>query len=174
VLLPSWVSDAVLLTLSEELSLPVLDVPGESLGSGAVDVFECLVLVLVPSWIVARFENEDLRTAAEPPRALIFASLVDPWLCLRGLEVLVPGLVWGDCEVGEDGAGALGAMSLPCNAAHERIEDNESFLCGWRTPSGLCFGSLASLDMATAGLKGQRRRKRRLQRWRNHEERFQF
>jgi hypothetical protein len=79
-----------LLTFSEEPFFPVLEDPGEAFDSGAMDVFECLVLVLAPSWIVVDAENESLRNAEEPLRAFDFVSAV-LWLCLRGLEL--PGAV---------------------------------------------------------------------------------
>jgi hypothetical protein len=49
VILPSEVLDEVLLIFSEEPFLPALEVPGEAFESAAMDVFECLVLVLAPS-----------------------------------------------------------------------------------------------------------------------------
>lgn len=153
-----------MLTFSEEPFLPDLEVPGEAFGSGAMGVFACLVLVLVPPWVVVGAENESLRNVVEPLRAFVFVSEPALWLCLRGLEV-VPGDDWDDwvdCELDGDAVGVLEGVILPCNAAHERTDDSESFLCGWRRPSGLCLGSLASLDMAQAGLRGNKRRKKRL------------
>jgi hypothetical protein len=88
--LPSWLSGAALFTFSE-LVLPALEVPGEAFGSGVMDdVFECLVLVLAPSWFVVENENENLRNAVEPLRAFVFESMLVLWLCLRGL-VPLPG-----------------------------------------------------------------------------------
>jgi hypothetical protein len=82
--LPSWLSGASLFTLSEELLLlPALEVPGEGFVSGVMGVFECLVLVLAPSWIVVEKENENLRNAVEPLRAFVFESELVLWLCLR-------------------------------------------------------------------------------------------
>jgi hypothetical protein len=83
--LPSWLSGTALLTFSE-LPLPALEVPGEAFRSGVMeDVFECLVLVLAPSWFVVENENENLRNAVEPLRAFVFESMLVLWLCLRGL-----------------------------------------------------------------------------------------
>lgn len=146
-LLPSGVPGPGLLTLSEEPLLPPLEVPGEAFESGVMDAFARLVLVLAPSWMVVEIENDSLRNVVEPLRAFVLAASVSAlWLCLRGLLPLL-GAVWGDEEVAE----ALALMViLPCNAAQESTEVNESFLCGWRTPSVLCLGSLASLDMAEA------------------------
>lgn len=93
-------------------------------------------------------------------------SLTALWLCLRGLAVVVVmGLpevvVWGDCGVDEDAVGALGAVVLLWSPAHDKTDDSESFLCGWRRPSGLlCFESLASFDMASAGKGGEEKRRR--------------
>ena len=144
-----------MLTFSEEPFLPDLEVPGEAFGSVVMGVFACLVLVLAPFWVVVGVENESLRNVVEPLRAFVFVSELVLWLCLRGLEV-VPGEDWADCKVDGDAVGALEAVILPCNAAHERIDDSESFLCGWRRPSGLCLGSLASLDMAQAVWRGRK------------------
>jgi len=150
-------------TFSEEPFLPDLEDPvGEAFGSGVdVGVFACLVLVLAPSWIVVDTESDSLRSAVEPLRALVLASVLVPvtvpvlvllpWLCLRGREEVVPGGGWGDCGADEEAAGVLEAVILPCSAAHERTEESESLRCGWRRPSGLCLESLASLDMAPAG-----------------------
>jgi hypothetical protein len=90
--LPSWLSGAAaLFTFSEELLLPALEVPGEAFGSGVMGVFECLVLVLAPSWIVVEKENENLRNAVEPLRAFVFESELVLWLCLRCLVPLAGG-----------------------------------------------------------------------------------
>ncbi len=150
----------VLLTFSEEPFLVGFEAP--PCAGGVAVVFACLVLVLPPSWAVVEAENDALRNAVEPRRALDFESALVPWLCRRGLDdVLVPE---GDCGEGgaEDDVGALYGLSLPCSAAQESTEDNESLRCGWRGPSGLCFwslslgslGSLVSLDMAPAGQTG--------------------
>ena len=89
-------------------------------------------------------------------------SVTALWLCLRGLEVsLLPGVVGSGCGVDEDVVGALGAVFLPCSPAHEKTDENESFLCGWRRPSGLCFESLASLDMALPGSEGKKKKRKR-------------
>jgi hypothetical protein len=73
-----------------------------------------------------------------------------------------------------DGAvvGGLETAILPCNAAHERTDESESFLWGWRRPSDLFLGSLASLDMALAGSGREKRRKRRFYKGPNHQERI--
>jgi hypothetical protein len=91
--------------------------------------FACLVLVLAPSWIVAESEKDSLRNVVEPLRAFVFVSVLVLvlWLCLRGLEE-VPGEGWGDGVV----VGALEVVILPCSAAHDKTDESESFLWGWR------------------------------------------
>jgi len=69
-------SRVVLLTFSEEPDLAGLEEP-----SG---VFACLVLVLVSSWMSARFEKDDLRSLVELLRAFFLISAL--WLCLRGFD----------------------------------------------------------------------------------------
>ena len=149
-----------MLTFSEEPFLA-----GAAFESGVM-VFACLVLVLAPSWIVVEIENEKLRNVVEPLRAFVFVSVV-LWLCLRGL-MLLPGGVWGEGGV-EEAVGVLETVIFPCNAAHERTDDSESFLCGWRRPSALCLGSLASLVMALAGSRRRNRKKRRFYKRTNHQ-----
>jgi hypothetical protein len=159
---------AVLLTFSEEPFFPVLGLPGEAFESGVM-VFACLVLVLAPSWTVVEIENESLRNTVEPLRAFVFVSVV-LWLCLRGLVLLAGGV--GSGGVDEAVVGGLDTAILPCNAAHERTEESESFLRGWRRPSDLFLGSLASLDMALAGSGRKKRKKRRFYKGPNHQELF--
>jgi hypothetical protein len=157
------VSDTGLLTFSKDPFLAGFEAPAGA--EGVVVVFACLVLVLPPSWAVVEAENEALRNAVEPRRALDFESVVVPWLCRRGLDdALVPEGVCGEGGA-EDAVGPLEGLSLPCRAAQESTEDSESLRSGWRGPSGLCFWSLSleslgslvslvSLDMALAGRTG--------------------
>ena len=114
------------------------------------DGFWFFVLAPVPSCILNRLNNENLREI-DSGRAFFLISKL--WLCLRGFENARPGSGWGGADVdvfagaGDGDADAGGLMgSLPCSPVQWRTVENESFLCGRLTPSGLTFGSLVTVS----------------------------
>ena len=92
----SAVSRADLAAFSgEAAAFAVLEGPSEVLAS--------FVLVLGSTWLAAKFENENLRDAAELLRAFFLTSV--PWLCLRDLR-----RVWADDDDTTGGVGGVAAV----------------------------------------------------------------